>query len=104
MEKTARAEVAAVSFRWDDVGSLEAIARLLPPDGDGNHADGDLLALDSHGLVAVAPPGHLVAAVGIRDAIVVTTPDATLVCRRRDAERVKELVSLLSDRGRGDLL
>jgi hypothetical protein len=31
------------------------------------------------------------------------TEDATLVCRREDAERVREIVSRLGDAGREDL-
>jgi mannose-1-phosphate guanylyltransferase len=54
--------------------------------------------------VVVAPPGHLVAGIGIRDLVVVATPDVTLVCPRDRAEEVGRLVKELRRRGREDLL
>jgi mannose-1-phosphate guanylyltransferase len=103
MEKTDLAEVVAADFSWDDVGSLEALSRLVPADEDGNHAQVELLALDSSGVIAVAPEGHLVAALGVSDLAVVVTRDATLVCSRERAEEVKALVERLGSVGRGDL-
>jgi len=104
MEKTDRAEVVAADFTWDDVGSFEALGRILDADDAGNRARGDLLALSAKNVIAVAPKGHLVAALGVRDIAVLVTEDATLVCRREDAQRVKEIVALLSDQGREGLL
>ena len=103
MEKTDRAEVVAADFTWDDVGSIESLARLLEADEDGNRTRTELLALDSKNVIAVAPEGHLVATLGISDVAVIVTGDATLVCRRRDAQRVKELVARLGEIGREDL-
>jgi mannose-1-phosphate guanylyltransferase len=104
MERTARAEVIAADFDWDDVGSFGAMERLMDPDEDGNRARGDLLAIGANNLTAVAPEGHLVAAIGVKDLVVVVTDDATLVCQRKDAERVKEMVEELKRRGRTELL
>jgi mannose-1-phosphate guanylyltransferase len=104
MERTSRAEVCLADFRWDDVGSLEALARLLPPDGTGNHGIGALLTLDGGSNVVVAPPGHLVAGIGVHDLVVIATPDVTLVCPRDRAEEVSRLVKELRRRGREDLL
>ncbi|MEN8148423.1 MAG: sugar phosphate nucleotidyltransferase [Planctomycetota bacterium] len=103
MEKTGHAEVVAADFEWDDVGSIESLARLLEPDADGNRSRTDLLALDSTDVIAVAPEGHLVAALGVAGIAVIVTEDATLVCRREDAQRVKEIVGRLGDLGREDL-
>ncbi len=103
LERTDRAEVLPLALRWDDVGSFAALARLVPGDEAGNHATGELLALDAHGLVTVAPEGHLVAALGVDDLVVVVTPDATLVCPRDRAEEVKSLVAGLRRAGREDL-
>ena len=43
-------------------------------------------------------PRHLVALVGCEDLIVVHTPLATLVCRKDQAERVKQLAALAAER------
>jgi mannose-1-phosphate guanylyltransferase len=104
MERTDRAEVCLADFRWDDVGSLEALARLIPADGAGNHPIGTHLDLDGGDHVVVAPPAHLVATLGVRGLVVVTTGDVTLVCPRDRAEEVGRLVKELRRRGREDLL
>ena len=44
----------------------------------------------------VGPDGHLIATVGLNDAVVVHTPDATLVCRSHDAQDVRTVVARLS--------
>jgi hypothetical protein len=62
-------------------------------------AVGELLALDSSGCVTYAP-GRLVAALGVRDLIVVVTEDAVLVCPRDRAQDVKHVVEALGREGR----
>ena len=52
----------------------------------------------------VLVPDRLVALVGVRDLVVVDTPDALLVCRKAEAQRIKEIISRLEDQGRSDLL
>ncbi len=99
MEKTERAEVMPVSYEWDDVGSFEALARLIEADEEGNHARGGLLTLDSNGLITVAPEGHLVAAIGVDDLVIVATKDATLVCPRDRVQHVKRMVERLTEAG-----
>lgn len=102
LERTARAEVVETAFEWDDLGSYEALARLLPADAAGNRASADLLALDSGGVLAFAPEGHLVATLGVRDLVVVSDRDVTLVVPRERAEEVRRIVEELHRTGRGD--
>lgn len=94
MEKAEDRLVAAVNFRWDDVGSWRALERLLPADGSGNHVEGPCTVVDAPGNL-VSARGGVVALVGVEGLVVVHTPDATLVCRKEDAERVKALVDRL---------
>ncbi|MGQ0554040.1 MAG: mannose-1-phosphate guanylyltransferase [Planctomycetota bacterium] len=83
---------------WDDVGAWDALARLLPADAAGNVAQGDAVLPECSGLI-VSASGGVVAARGVSDLIIVHTPDATLVCRRDDAEGVKALVAALRAKG-----
>jgi mannose-1-phosphate guanylyltransferase len=48
-------------------------------------------------LINAAGEGHVVAALGLRDCLVVATPTATLVAPLAEAERVKELVAIVRD-------
>jgi mannose-1-phosphate guanylyltransferase len=45
----------------------------------------------------------VVAVLGLDDVVVVDTPDALLVTTRRHAQRVKDVVAALKERGRDDL-
>jgi len=98
MEKAADALLLPLPLRWDDVGAWDALARMLPPDAAGNVAQGTEVILDARNNI-VSSTGGLVAIKGVADLIVVHTPDATLVCRRDDAEGVKALVQELERRG-----
>jgi mannose-1-phosphate guanylyltransferase len=103
MEKADEVEVIPAPFKWDDVGSWSALDRVHPTDADGNVALGDLLALDSKGLIAVSGDDHVIATVGVDDLVVIHTADVTLVCPKDRAEDVKRLVDILEERGHGNL-
>jgi mannose-1-phosphate guanylyltransferase len=88
-----RVLVAELDVDWLDVGSWPALASTLAADG-GNAVHGLAVAVDSSGnIVFSADPEHLVALIGVRDSVVVHTPDVTMVCPVADAERVKELLA-----------
>ena len=90
--------VVEAGFEWDDLGSWEAIYRLGDKDASGNVLQGDVLQLDCRGCLLVSTGGKL-AAVGLTDAMVVQTRDATLAMPFRDAQRVKEVVGRLKEEG-----
>ena len=97
MEKADNVVVIESAFDWDDVGEWPAVARHSPVDGSGNSARGDAMLRDCRNTITVAHGGHTVALIGVEDLIVVTTPDATLVCRRDEAQQIKQLVKDLGD-------
>lgn len=95
MEKADNVQTLAATFDWDDVGAWPAIERHFPKDEAGNVSDGLAVFESSSGNIAVAPDGHLLALVGVDDLIVVHTKDATLVCRKDEAHKIKDLVKRL---------
>jgi mannose-1-phosphate guanylyltransferase len=84
-------------FAWDDIGTWRILRGHLPADEQGNVIVGQGAALDSGGNVLYATGDHLVAALGVRDLIIVATPHATLVTTRDNAERVRRLVAYLKE-------
>jgi mannose-1-phosphate guanylyltransferase/mannose-6-phosphate isomerase len=100
MEKTSRVAVVPVSCAWSDIGSWDALWLAAEKDGDGNHFDGDVIALDTKGSLIRSHERHLVATIGLEDIVVVTTPDATLVARRDASQDVKKIVDRLKAAGR----
>jgi mannose-1-phosphate guanylyltransferase len=95
--------IAAPDFGWNDVGSWNAVYDLLPKDDNGNVVVHDSVAIDAHNNFVDAR-GKLVALLGIKDLIVIDTPDALLVAGRARAQSVGEIVKALEKRKRHDLL
>jgi len=108
MEKSTLALIAPAPFRWDDLGSWQALPAHHQADEGGNVAitpgGGSHLDLDSRDLVVYAEGKHLVATIGLAGLTIVQTGEATLVCPTERAQEVKEMVELLRRRGREDLL
>ena len=90
-------------FGWNDVGSWNALYELLPRDGSANVIRGEALAHASSGNYIDAE-GKLVALVGVKNLVIVDTPDALLIADRSRAQEVGDLVKLLETQRRHDLL
>jgi mannose-1-phosphate guanylyltransferase len=95
--------IPAPDFGWNDVGSWNAVYELLPRDSTGNVAANDSIRLDAHNNFVDAR-GKMVALVGVKDLIVVDTPDALLVADRSRAQQVGDVVKALEKARREDLL
>jgi mannose-1-phosphate guanylyltransferase len=95
MEKADRVLVVEAGFDWDDIGSWRAVANYFEKDKHGNAANRVLTAVDSSNNIVFDEDGTTIALLGVRDLIVVRTPDALLVCHRHEAERIKELIGKL---------
>lgn len=92
MEKTPNILTAPADFGWNDVGSWNALENINSKDEDGNITIGECVTLDSSGCIFVGNK-RLIAALGLKDIIVVDTPDAILIARKEDAQNVKNLIS-----------
>ena len=101
MEKASRVAVLPVDFGWSDLGSWDAVGEVIPPDADGNVTVGRVVSMGCRDTTVYAE-NRLVATVGLTDAVVVDTPDATLVCRKDMAQNVKDVVGVLRERGYGE--
>lgn len=93
-------------FGWNDIGDFHTLGEVLAADAAGNVIVGKdsmgkpgVLLRETEGLVVVPNSGRLVAALGVRDLIIVDTPDAVLVCPRDRAQEVKSIVDELKQLG-----
>lgn len=93
--------VVPAEFDWDDLGTWDALDTLLDADGDGNvvGGDGGTLAVDSEGCTLAAGESAHVAVVDCEDLVVATYDGRTLVLPERRADRVREVVEELRERG-----
>jgi len=103
MEKTDRAVVVPLDAGWSDVGAWSSLWQVCNHDAQGNALRGDVLTHDTHDTLLFAEH-RLLAAVGLRDVIVVETADAVLVASREHAQDVKEIVQRLKQDRREERL
>lgn len=90
---------------WNDVGSWNAVYDLVPRDPNGNAGRGEMVPLDSTGNYFDAGTSKkVIALVGVKDLVIVDTPDALLIADRHQAQRVGDLVKLIEGKRREDLL
>ncbi|MDX1550946.1 MAG: mannose-1-phosphate guanylyltransferase/mannose-6-phosphate isomerase, partial [Lysobacter spongiicola] len=104
MEKTDRAAVVPVSCGWSDIGSWSSLWSVAERDADGNHHEGDVISIDSHGSLVRASERRMVATIGVEDLVIIDTADATLVARKDRVQDVKAVVDALKAAGRTEHL
>jgi mannose-1-phosphate guanylyltransferase len=95
--------IAAADIGWNDVGSWNAVYELLARKAEENISRGDVIVESSTGNYVDAS-GKLVALVGVKDLVVVDTPDALLIASRDHAQLVSQVVKLLEKQQRNELL
>ena len=104
MEHCTNVAVIEATFEWDDVGSWTAVGNHLKRDRNANAIEGDVLQLDTEDCIVMMPEGKLLAALGLKDLIIIDTPDALFVAHKGHDQEVKRLIGELKSRGREDLL
>ncbi|GJH20526.1 mannose-1-phosphate guanylyltransferase/mannose-6-phosphate isomerase [Caballeronia novacaledonica] len=94
MERSKNVSVVACSIGWSDIGSWKAISELSAPDANGNRVEGTV-ALHDVANCYIRGEDRVIGALGLRDLIIVDTPDALLVADRDKTEEVKTIVAQL---------
>src|SRR5262249_28597957 len=102
-ERAADVAVVPVEMEWSDVGSWSALWEISGKDVAGNATRGTVIALDVADSL-LRSDGPAIAAVGLRDLVLVATKDAVLAVSRERAEDVRGIVDQLSALGRTEHL
>lgn len=103
MEKAENVVVMRGDFYWNDVGSWESVRDVYPRDEAGNVVVGDHVVVDSNNNT-IFSRSRTIGVVGLKDIVIVDSGDAILVCERSKAQRVREVVEILKQRGKQELL
>ncbi|MDU0457395.1 MAG: mannose-1-phosphate guanylyltransferase [Geobacteraceae bacterium] len=105
MEKSANVQVIPVEMGWSDVGSWSALPEVVEPDADGTICINSSahIPVDSSDCLIYAD-GRMVATVGMHNVVIVSTPDALLVCDRSRCQDVRKVVELLEAKGQAACL
>ncbi|MCJ7829603.1 sugar phosphate nucleotidyltransferase, partial [Patescibacteria group bacterium] len=107
-EKADNLVLIPASFTWSDIGSWQIVYEIGKKDENGNlitklSKEGEIYTINStNNLVQFSD--RLVALVGVKDLIVIDTPDALLVCQKDKAQDVKKIVEILKEKGRKEYL
>jgi len=103
MEKTENAVVVPVDIGWNDIGSWTALWEVGQSDKRGNVTQGDVCVIDSDNSY-IHSENRLVSVVGVKDHVIVETPDAVLVAHKDAAQNVKNIVDKLKETHREEAL
>jgi mannose-1-phosphate guanylyltransferase len=87
----------ALPVQWKDVGGYATLAEILTHDEAGNALIGPSVTLDAANNIVINTAGSrsVVAVLGARDLVVVSTGEITMVAPVAEAERVRDLVALV---------
>jgi mannose-1-phosphate guanylyltransferase len=99
MEHAKNVAVIESPYDWDDLGSWLSLARLLGTDRDENTIVGRHLGMRTTDSIVRSNDEHLVVTVGLKNCLIVHTPDATLVANKNDEESIRQVVKELENRG-----
>jgi mannose-1-phosphate guanylyltransferase/mannose-6-phosphate isomerase len=103
MEKAQKIAVVPADIGWSDVGSWRALDDIAEKDPSGNIITGNIVDIKSKDSIFYAGK-RLVATVGLKNTVVVDTPDATLVCNKDNTQDVKKVVDELKKKGADELV
>lgn len=98
IEHTIRARVVTLNSEWSDLGTWSALWELYEKNSNGNAINGDVVLNNSENCF-IQSDYRLVAAVGVKDLIIVETQDAVLVANKGDEQNIKHLVAQLKTDG-----
>ena len=98
MEKSANVAVVSCNIGWSDIGSWVALGDLTAPDAQGNRIEGDVILHDVSNCY-IQSNQRIVGAVGVKDLVVIDTPDAVLIADRSRVQDVKHIFARLKAEG-----
>ncbi len=86
---------------WSDVGSWDSLFDVLVPDVDGNIVvNSHAMPLETHNSLVYGSQEKLIVTIGVDDLIIIDTKDAMLVCRRDQAQQVRQVIANLKNSDR----
>ena len=103
LEKADNVLMVPGEFSWFDVGDWSAIHSIIAGSPELNVVIGEgtdqHLGIDTEGCL-VHGSGRLIATVGIKDLVIIDTPDVVLICPKSRAQEVKKIVEKLTEQKR----
>ncbi len=102
-EGAPRVSVIPAEVGWSDIGSWAAVYELLSAEAGANVSAGPSFTVDAEGNYFWSPK-KFIAAIGVRDVVLVETDDALLLCSRERSQDVGKIVKWLEERKQPGLI
>ncbi len=99
MERAERVSVIPIEIGWSDIGDWASLLNILPGDDRGNVVTGEAVLLDTEACL-VRSEGRLIVAIGLKDLVIVETPDVVMVCPKDRVQEVRTVVNRLAAEGK----
>jgi len=103
LEKSQDVFVIPSDFGWSDLGSWTALDDILGRDERGNILQGNPIDIGSEGSIVIASD-RVIATIGLKNMVVVDTPDATLIASKEKVQEVRKVVETLKKNQREEHL
>ena len=101
MEKSSKVVVVSLDANWDDIGSWAALHDSGVKDNSGNVIHGDVFTEDTSDTYIYSRQ-HLLATIGIKNLVIVVTPNATLIATKDKAHEVNKILDQLKKQNRNE--
>jgi mannose-1-phosphate guanylyltransferase/mannose-6-phosphate isomerase len=101
MEKSQNICVVPLNTGWSDLGSWTAMYESTRMDDAGNAVIGDVISQHTADCY-IHSSSRLIATLGLKDSIIVETPDAVLVSTKAHLSKLKDVVETLNEDGRDE--
>ena len=104
IEKTKEILVVPADFGWSDIGSWGSLLQILSEAEDSKIISrGHHIGVDDENCLVMAGE-KLVATIGMKDTVVIDTPDALLICNANESHKIKDLIAKLKEQGKENYL
>ena len=94
--------VPAIDIGWSDLGSWESLMEVSPRNKHGNIFKGDIISVDCKNTL-VWGQKKVIAPIGLKNMVIIDTPDALLVCSQERSQDVRDVVNALSMKKRKEI-
>ena len=96
MERAKNIAMVEMECDWSDLGSWDAVYEANKKDSKGNVKIGNIIEKDCENSMLYSSE-RLLAGVGLKDVIIVETPDAILACDKKNTQGVKQIYEKLKE-------
>lgn len=96
MEKSGEIEVIPVDIGWNDIGSFTSLEEVFRKNKNGSVVkDAQAIEINSEKNIILGGEKRVIAAVGVRNLIIVDTEEGLLICNKDDAQHIKKVIKEL---------